>query len=69
MRIRRRDLRDIPYGLGTEIPPYLNYRDRDPPHLASRLFFKVDEVDLYPYLGEVAFNFLTYREDPLDPSS
>ena len=33
-------------------------------------FSKVDEVELYPYyLGEVAFHFLTYREDPLDFSS
>ena len=28
------------------------------------------EVELYPYhLGEVEFQFLAYREDPLDPSS
>ena len=31
---------------------------------------KVDEVVVYPYhLGEVAFQFLTYREDPFDSSS
>ena len=36
MRIRRRDLRDLPYRLGTEMPPHLNDRDRAPPHPPSR---------------------------------
>ena len=36
----------------------------------SRPLSKVDEVEDHPYLlGEVAFNSLTYGEDPLDPSS
>ena len=36
----------------------------------SRHFSKMDEVVVYTYyLGEVAFQFLAYREDPYDPSS
>ena len=36
----------------------------------SRPFLKVDDLEDHPcHLGELAFSFLTYGEDPLDPSS